>query len=114
MKFFAASGMQVTGTAANRYMIDVTGRVADVARALHVTMNMYKHPTQNRLFIAPDREPTLDRHFTLHITGLDVIMCYRHPVLCMIRAAPAKPALGRVPAAIFWAVMSAQLIMAAR
>jgi len=72
IKFLTDQGLTVTGTAANRYMIDATGPVATVARALHVTFGMYKHPTENRLFIASDREPSPDLDVTLlHIVGLD-------------------------------------------
>jgi subtilase family serine protease len=72
IKFFSAQGLTITATAANRYMIDATGRVADLQRALHVKLGMYKHPTENRLFIAPDREPTLDLGVSiLHIVGLN-------------------------------------------
>jgi len=70
--FFKAQGLTVTATAANRYIIDVTGKVADVERALNVKLGMYKHPTQNRLFIAPDREPQLALNVDVQqIIGLD-------------------------------------------
>jgi subtilase family serine protease len=37
-----------------------------------VTMGLYQHPTENRTFYAPDREPTVDLPFQLwHISGLD-------------------------------------------
>jgi xanthomonalisin len=72
VKFFADSGLQVTGVSANRYLIDVVGRVADVERVFHVKMGLYKHPTENRNFIAPDREPSPDLSVAiLHVTGLD-------------------------------------------
>ncbi|MGD0191237.1 MAG: S53 family peptidase [Rhizomicrobium sp.] len=71
-RFFGASALQVTRTNANRYMIEVTGRVADVEKMFHVRLNLYKHPTQNRNFIAPDREPSVDLDVPLlHVTGLD-------------------------------------------
>lgn len=70
--FFAASGLRVTGVSANRYLIDVAGRVADIERVFHVKMALYKHPTEHRNFIAPDREPSLDLSVPiLHVTGLD-------------------------------------------
>ena len=48
------------------------GSVANVETAFHVTMGVYHHPTENRHFYAPDREPTVDLPFQLwHITGLD-------------------------------------------
>jgi subtilase family serine protease len=39
---------------------------------LHVTMRQFQHPTENRTFFAPDREPTVDLGVQLlHINGLD-------------------------------------------
>ena len=70
--YFASAGLQVTGVSANRYLIDVVGSVADIERVFHVTMGLYKHPTEDRNFIAPDREPTFDLAVpVLHVTGLD-------------------------------------------
>jgi hypothetical protein len=35
-------------------------------------MGVYQHPTENRTFYSPDREPTVDLPFPLwHISGLD-------------------------------------------
>jgi xanthomonalisin len=72
VKFFADSGLLITGVSANRYIFDVVGSVADIERVFHVRMGLYRHPTQRRDFIAPDREPTLDLAVpVLHVTGLD-------------------------------------------
>ena len=52
--------------------VDVTGSVATIEEAFHVTMGVYQHPTENRTFYAPDREPTPDLAVQLwHISGLD-------------------------------------------
>jgi hypothetical protein len=46
--------------------------VANIEKAFHVTMGVYQHPTENRTFFAPDREPTPDLAVQLwHIAGLD-------------------------------------------
>ncbi len=73
MAFFDANGLKVTHTAPNRYMFQAEGAASDVERVLHVKLNTYKHPTQNRSFMAPDREPTLDLAGVKvqEITGLD-------------------------------------------
>jgi subtilase family serine protease len=69
--FFRAQGLSVTNTAPNRYLFQVEGRASDVERVLHVQLNLYKHPVENRNFMAPDREPTLALNVTVqHITGL--------------------------------------------
>jgi subtilase family serine protease len=70
--FAQANGLRVTGTAANRMIVDVTGSVANIERAFHVTMGEYQHPTEARTFYAPDREPTADLAVPLwHVTGLE-------------------------------------------
>ena len=55
-RFFAAQGLHITATAANRYIIDVEGSVATLERVLHITMGVYRHPTEARNFYAPDQE----------------------------------------------------------
>jgi subtilase family serine protease len=72
VRFAEANGLSVTETFANRLVVDVEGPVANIAKALHVNMGVYRHPTENRTFYAPDREPTLDLEVpVLHISGLD-------------------------------------------
>jgi subtilase family serine protease len=72
IKFFRGQGLSVTKTAPNRYLFQVEGKAGDVERVLHVSLNLYKHPTQNRNFMAPDREPTLALNVPVqHITQLD-------------------------------------------
>lgn len=71
-KFFGDNGLKVTRTYANRYMFQVEGNASDVERVLHVKLNTYKHPKQDRVFFAPDREPTLSLKTPVQeITGLD-------------------------------------------
>ena len=60
ISFAQANGLTVTGTAPNRMIVDVTGPVANIERAFHVNMGVYQHPTEDRTFYAPDREPTAD------------------------------------------------------
>ena len=70
--FAEANGLTVVGTSRNRLNVDVSGSVEDIERALHVTMGVYQHPTENRTFYAPDREPTPFLSVQLwHIAGLD-------------------------------------------
>ena len=57
---------------AMRMDVQLKGTVAAIEAAFHVTMEIYQHPTENRTFYAPDREPTVDLPFQLwHISGLD-------------------------------------------
>jgi hypothetical protein len=70
--FAQASHLQVTGIHPNRMLLDVSGTPVQVEEALHVTMQTYRHPTENRTFYAPNRAPSLNLSVPiLHIGGLD-------------------------------------------
>jgi kumamolisin len=72
LRWAEGNGFTVVGTSRNRLNVDVTGSVATIEAALHVNMGLYRHPTENRTFYAPDREPTVDLPFQLwRIAGLD-------------------------------------------
>ncbi|MGB7592981.1 MAG: S53 family serine peptidase [Terriglobia bacterium] len=72
IRFAEQNGLTVTGTFPNRMVVDVTGSVADIESAFHVTMGSYQHPTEQRAFYSPDREPSPDLRVPLwHISGLD-------------------------------------------
>jgi kumamolisin len=72
ISFAEKNSLTVTGVSPNRMVVDVEGRVVNIERAFHVNMNMYQHPTEDRVFYSPDREPTIDVPVALwHITGLD-------------------------------------------
>jgi len=67
-----ASGFHVLHGSRDGMDVQLKGTVAAVEKALHITMALYQHPTENRTFYAPDREPTVDLPFQLwHISGLD-------------------------------------------
>jgi subtilase family serine protease len=71
LAFAQEHGLKVVATSPNRLNVDVTGTVARIQQAFHVTMRTYQHPTENRTFFAPDREPSVDLPFQLwHIHGL--------------------------------------------
>jgi subtilase family serine protease len=72
INFARANGMNVISTFGNRLLVDVTGSVAQIEAAFHVSMNVYQHPTEDRTFFSPDREPTVNLPVTLWaIAGLD-------------------------------------------
>jgi subtilase family serine protease len=72
IQFAKANGLRVVGKSANRMNVSVTGTVGNIESAFHVTIGVYQHPTENRTFYSPDREPTVDLPFQLwHISGLD-------------------------------------------
>jgi hypothetical protein len=70
--FAKAKGLQVTATYPNRMLVDVSGSVASIEKAMHVTMRVYQHPKEARTFYAPDVEPSVDLTVpVLSIGGLD-------------------------------------------
>ena len=72
LQFFAERGLKVTATAANRYLIEADARVDTLEQVLHVRFGLYRHAGEDRVFVAPDREPTLDLDVAVqHIVGLD-------------------------------------------
>src|ERR1700678_4269750 len=72
ISFAKANGFAVVSGSRDAFDVQLKGNVASVEKAFHVTLGVYQHPTENRTFFAPDREPTVDLPFQLwHITGLD-------------------------------------------
>jgi subtilase family serine protease len=70
--FAKASGFTVVGGSRDGFDLQLTGSVANIEKAFNVSMGEYQHPTENRTFYSPDREPTVDLSVSLqHITGLD-------------------------------------------
>jgi subtilase family serine protease len=71
-QFAVANGLAVVDVAANHMVLDVEGPAANIERAFQVKLGLYQHPTENRAFYSPDREPSLDLGVpVLHISGLD-------------------------------------------
>jgi subtilase family serine protease len=72
VSYAKSHGFTVAGPSPNRMNVDITGSVANIEEAFHLNMGVYQHPTENRTFFAPDREPTVDLGMALwHISGLD-------------------------------------------
>lgn len=71
LAFAQASGFRITQTYANRVVIDVDASVADIEKALHVTLENRRRP-DGSVFFAPDKEPSVDTATPiLHVAGLD-------------------------------------------
>jgi subtilase family serine protease len=58
--FARSNGLAIVVTHGNRLLLDVTGPVAAVEKAFHITLRTYRHPTEARDFFAPDTEPMVD------------------------------------------------------
>ena len=70
--FAKASGFEIISGDLEGRDLRLTGTVANIERAFHVTLGNYQDLTDGRTFFAVDREPTVDLPFQLwHITGLD-------------------------------------------
>jgi subtilase family serine protease len=65
-------GLKVVGGSRDGMDVQVKGPVSAIESAFHVNLMMYRHPSENRTFYGPDREPTVGLPFQLwHISGLD-------------------------------------------
>ncbi len=72
VRFAAANGFSVVGGTRDGMEVQIKGPVSAIQTAFHVTMRTYQHPTENRTFYSPDREPTANLPFPLwHVSGLD-------------------------------------------
>ncbi|MGO9246666.1 MAG: PKD domain-containing protein [Verrucomicrobiia bacterium] len=96
--FARSHGFTIAATHPNRVLLDVNASVADVERAFHVTMRVYRHPTEARTFYAPDTEPSIDLAVPiLDISGLDNYII-PHPMSLkptpLTQRANATPAAG--------------------
>src|SRR5271163_3093591 len=70
--FAEANGFKVVGGTRDGMDVQIEGPVANIEEAFHLNMSVYQHPTENRTFYAPDREPTTNLPFALwHVSGLD-------------------------------------------
>jgi kumamolisin len=79
------NGFQVVGGSRDGMDVQLEGSVTSIEAAFNVSMGVYQHPTENRTFYAPDREPTVDLPIPLwHVSGLDN---YSIPRPALVRSA---------------------------
>jgi kumamolisin len=72
LAYLRGKGLEVVGGSRDGMEVQVKGPVTAVESAFHVKMLTYQHPTENRTFYGPDREPTTTLPFPLwHVSGLD-------------------------------------------
>jgi subtilase family serine protease len=72
VQYLTRNGFTVTGGSRDSMDIHAVGPVSAVETAFNVKMHTYQHPTENRVFYAPDREPTTSLAIPLwHVSGLD-------------------------------------------
>jgi subtilase family serine protease len=72
VRYLKSYGFEVTGGTRDGMDVLIKGPVSAVEAAFRVSMRTYQHPTEDRIFYAPDREPTTGLSFALwHVSGLD-------------------------------------------
>jgi len=72
LDFAKANGLKVVGGSRDGMEVQVKGSVSTIETAFHITLRTYQHPTENRTFYGPDREPTTSLAIPLwHVSGLD-------------------------------------------
>jgi subtilase family serine protease len=75
------NGFEVVGGTRDGMDVQIRGTVAAVEFAFHVEMRTFQHPTEDRIFYGPDREPVTSLPFSLwHVSGLDNFSI-PHPML---------------------------------
>jgi subtilase family serine protease len=72
VRYLSRNGLTITGGSRDGMDVQVRGSVAAIEAAFNVKMRTYQHPTENRVFFSPDREPTTALGIPLwHVSGLD-------------------------------------------
>jgi len=72
VSFLQKHGLTVVGGSRDGMEVQVKGPVSAIESAFKIEMHLYQHPTEDRTFYAPDREPTTDLSLSLwHVSGLD-------------------------------------------
>ena len=70
--FATANHFKIVGGSRDGMDIQIEGSVANIEKAFNISMLTYENLKENRIFYAPDREPTVNLPFPLwHISGLD-------------------------------------------
>lgn len=91
--FANANGLTITRTHGNRLLLDVSGSVAQIEKAFHITLRTYRHPSENRNFFAPDTEPSVAS--SLPIADVSGLNNYSRPLPHLVlRPKTASPRNG--------------------
>ena len=98
-RYATSNGMHVVGGSRDGMDLQIEGPVSAIETAFNVEwLGVYQHPTENRTYYAPDREPTAGLPFALwHISGLDN---YSIPHPLLVRKSDYATAHGINPATV--------------
>ena len=70
--FARQNGLKVTGTHANRMLLDVSGPSEKIEQTFHITFNTYHDSIHARDFFAPDRDPSVPSGLKIQdVSGLE-------------------------------------------
>jgi len=79
LDFAKANGFTVTDEPENRLTVPVSATAEQIEKTFNVKMNVYQHPTENRVFYSPNVEPSLALDVPVaHIVGLNNFSIPRH------------------------------------
>ena len=68
-------GLRIVHVATNRLVLDVAGSVASIESTFQVKMQVYRHPSENRTYYAPNVEPSIDSGIPVQgISGLNTFV----------------------------------------
>ncbi|WP_323118237.1 S53 family peptidase [Burkholderia alba] len=72
VQYLRQHGLSVTGGSRDGMDVQVAGPASAVEAAFNLKLHLYHHPSENRTFFGPDREPTTSLAIPLwHVSGLD-------------------------------------------
>ena len=92
VSFAKENGFTVVNGSLKKRDLVLTGTVSAIESAFNVTMRTYQHPTEDRVFYSPDREPYVSLPFQIeHISGLDN---YSKPHPLFVKRSDYAAALG--------------------
>lgn len=78
INFARVNGLTVTATHPNRMLLEVSGKVVNIQRALQVNLRTYRNSKDNSDFFAPDTEPSVP--VTLPIQDISGLDNFRKPI----------------------------------
>jgi subtilase family serine protease len=97
-----SNGLKVVGGSRDGMDVQLEGSVTSIEAAFNVSMGVYQHPTENRSFYAPDREPMLALPFPVwHISGLDNYSIPRPAIVHRSLAAKSNATTGSGPSSSY-------------
>jgi len=89
--FMEKNGLKVTGVHPNHLVLDVAGSVEDIEKVFQLTIRVYQHPKEQRIFYAPDTTPSVDAALAIALLSIDGLDNYSLPRPASLHLAPNNP-----------------------